>query len=625
VGRITRICVVAAVVLGALVRSAAAGEAAGGVGSTGALGRAVNFLRRMMDRYHESLDVYTEAGSGGNHFPCLARMPEQDSGAWIDVCATTTVHGGGTAIECGWRKGGCHWGGFYFLNGTLQPGQREPEQNWGDAEDAGLDLRGARRLTFWARGRDGGERVEFFCGGVGWSVDYRGRSVAPEAAHPDSLPKVSTGFIRLSREWRKYSIDLSGVDMSYVLGGFGWVVDGYRNRGRNEVVFYVDDIAYDLPRTNDLRFLTSFDTTGSLEGFDNVMRNVAFTYDNAVALIAFLAEGSEDSLRRARILADSLVYAAYHDRAVPGVRLRNAYMSGDLMAFPGWVAETGREAARLPNFWDCDQEEVFEDRVAVSTYAGNVAWAMLALLAAYQHLGGEQYLRCAADLGEWVVKTCRDERGAGGFRGGVEGWEPETSPVLWKSTEHNLDLMVAFYRLAELTEDRRWLQWAHEAERFVEAMWDPEEGKFWTGTGCDGVTVNTNVVPLDVQTWSVLAFGRGINGAAVCLDYALEHHTLQGGADFNRDRDGVWYEGTAQLALACLLLGREEEYRRYLACIERAQLASGAIPAASRDGVSTGFRVEVEGHPEWVYYHRGHVGATGWYLFARLRVNPFWF
>lgn len=156
-------------------------------------------------------------------------------------------------------------------------------------------------------------------------------------------------------------------------------------------------------------------------------------------------------------------------------------------------------------------------------------------------------------------------------------------------------------------------------------MWDPVEGKFWTGTLSDGATINTNVVPLDVQTWSVLAFGRGINRAVCCVDYVLENHALEGGADFNRDRDGVWYEGTAQLALALLQAGRVEEYEKYLRCLEASQLESGAIPAASRDWVSTGFKVNVEGHPDWVYYHRGHVGATAWYVLARLRVNPFWF
>lgn len=387
----------------------------GGSTATGTAERALGFLDWMMDRYHLYLDVYTDAGSAGNHFLCLARMPEEGSGAWIDVCFTGSVYSGGTAIECGFRQEGSHWGGFYFLNGVIDSGERTPRQNWGDVGHAGLDLRGASRLTFWARGRDGGERVEFFCGGVGWSVDYKGRSVEPVAPFPDSFPKASSGFIRLSSEWQQYSIELQGQDLSYVIGGFGWVVDKFRNRGHDEVVFYVDDIRYDLARTNDLRLMCSFDTRGDVGGFDNIMRNVAFVYDNAVALIAYLAEGSEESRRRAGILADSLVYAVYHDRATDGPRLRNAYMGGDLQAFPGWRATGKQGRARLPNFWDCGDQQVYEDRMAISTYAGNVAWAMLALLSAYRHLGETRYLECAEDLGRWIIENCRDERGAGGF------------------------------------------------------------------------------------------------------------------------------------------------------------------------------------------------------------------
>jgi hypothetical protein len=50
--------------------------------------------------------------------------------------------------------------------------------------------------------------------------------------------------------------------------------------------------------------------------------------------------------------------------------------------------------------------------------------------------------------------------------------------------------------------------------------------------------------------------------------------------------------------------------------MDAAQLQSGAIPAASKDGLDTGLG--------WVYYRRGHVGATAWYLSAKLKINPFW-
>ncbi len=603
---------------------AGVGVAGEGSGEGAPLERAVGYLAGAMDRYSHSFDVFNDVNDAGNHFPALAMMPAGAENVWIDVCCTNRPHRGASCIECGMRRGADHWAGFYFLNGVMDGEERYPRQNWGDVEGAGFDLRGTLQVSFYARGAQGGERVEFFVGGVGWSVDYRGRSIAPEAPYPDSFPKVSTGFIRLTDHWQKYTIDLKGYDLSYVIGGFGWVVDMYRNRGHDEVCFYLDDIRWEKERPGELQLPVSYETAPRIEGFDSIMRNASFTYDDALTILAFLALDTEEGRRRAGLLADGLVYAAHHDRCYEDVRLRNAYMAGDLKAFPGWKTCGRAAAARLPNFWDCDKGEVFEDRVAVGTYCGNVAWAMIALVSAYEHLGREAYLETAEELGRWVIANCLDERGAGGFTGGYEGWYNAPEKLTWKSTEHNLDLYVAFRRLAAADGDRRWLGYAAHAKRFIEAMWDPEEGKFWTGTGLDGVEINRSVVPLDVQSWAVLAFRRKINGGRRGLDYAEAHHACDGGFDFNRDCDGVWFEGTAQMAVAYELLGRVADAQRLLKRIEKAQMEGGAIPAASHDGLTTGFKIAVEGNPDWVYFHRGHLGATAWYIFARLGVNPYW-
>ena len=82
----------------------------------------------------------------------------------------------------------------------------------------------------------------------------------------------------------------------------------------------------------------------------------------------------------------------------------------------------------------------------MSTYTGNVAWAMLALLAYYDLQGGHQYLVAAERMGDWVERYCRDTQGAGGYTGGFEGWEPTPRKLTYKSTEHNIDLYAAFQR-----------------------------------------------------------------------------------------------------------------------------------------------------------------------------------
>ena len=175
---------------------------------------------------------------------------------------------------------------------------------------------------------------------------------------------------------------------------------------------------------------------------------------------------------------------------------------------------------------------------------------------------------------------------------------------------------MAFIRLYELTKKPKWEERALHAKRFVLAMWDEKEGKFWTGTEEDGVTINKAVVPLDVQAWAILVFKEEAQNYIRALRYAEEHHAVGGGFDFDTDKDGIWYEGTAQMSVAYNIVGERNKAGGLVDLIEKAQLPSGAIPAASKDGLTTGF--------DWRYFHRGHLGATAWYLFAKLGVNPYW-
>lgn len=48
--------------------------------------------------------------------------------------------------------------------------------------------------------------------------------------------------------------------------------------------------------------------------------------------------------------------------------------------------------------------------------------------------------------------------------------------ILWKSTEHNIDVYVAFTRLYEATGEKVWKDRALHAKTFVKAMWDETEG-----------------------------------------------------------------------------------------------------------------------------------------------------
>jgi outer membrane protein OmpA-like peptidoglycan-associated protein len=142
------------------------------------------------------------------------------SGAYIP-----THDGTGTPLKLHYKpKGTQGWSGIYWQN---------PANNWGErAGTAGYDLRGAKKLIFWARGEKGGEKIhEVRIGGI------TGR-------YPDS-DVATMGPITLTSAWQKYELDLTGKDLRHIIGGFGVFLSKSENHG--EVTLYLDDIAYEMP------------------------------------------------------------------------------------------------------------------------------------------------------------------------------------------------------------------------------------------------------------------------------------------------------------------------------------------------------------------------------------------
>ena len=230
---------------------------------------------------------------------------------------------------------------------------------------------------------------------------------------------------------------------------------------------------------------------------------------------------------------------------------------------------------------------------------------MIALLRYYRFQGGQPYLDAAQQLGEWIFSHVYDTRGVGGYAGGYEGWEPEPSRLLTQSIEQNLSVYVAFMGLYEATGEGVWRQRAMHAKGFIRAMWNPEPGFFWVGTEEDGVKINEKVLTLDSNTLSLLALGEGVTYGKGLSSWAEEKFRLQdkkclkgakgvvSGFDFNGDKDGIFWEGTAQAALGYQLLGKDQA-KGLLEDLERVQSsapnANGkGIVAACRDKVTTGF------------------------------------
>ena len=624
----------------ALALLSAGASLQGQIRPNGSSSTAANYVAGEVEKQSKLVAVYTDFCDGRNRYTQRAALnPGAKNMPVMDETAPSPF--GVSCIKVTYTLAKNDWNGFIFMTGKLPAGSIVPELDFGKT-NTGQDLRGARALKFKARGEKGGERVSFYMGGLA--------NNDPTAPFPDTAEKhFNNGtYASLSNEWRDFEIDLRGLNLSRIASGFGWVTNEPQNSGRSEIVFYLDEIVYefDAERTTPL-FLRSHEPV-SLDQDEAFINNFAYIYDNAIAAMILCYAGDYD---RACRIADAFVYAACNDRYYPPYILRNAYFNGDPRSYPGWQSVNKKEFALIPGFYSTAYKEWWEDRYAVSINTGNLAWVILALAEVYQNVPQKtDYLEVAMKLGDYVYANfySPDAEG-GGFTGGYEGWEPSTSnPVppnklTYKSTEHALDLYIAFKRLSELASnqtdiDRYKLASIH-ARTFVLSMYD-SLGFFYTGTEPDGHTINQDNLPLDCNTWGLLALWGDKEVAHLwdadkVLDFINGNFRNESGEGlrYSSSNAGSWMEGTAQYAVVLSLLGKTDEYAKLMAWMNDQANEDGSINAADRDPLYTGFNMTIASSDAdavdglksipWVYNKRGALGATCWLAFAQLRANPY--
>jgi hypothetical protein len=94
-------------------------------------------------------------------------------------------------------------------------------------------------------------------------------------------------------------------------------------------------------------------------------------------------------------------------------------------------------------------------------------------------------------------------------------------------------------------------------------MWDDTRGCYLAGTTSPNARNElSGELPLDCQSWNVLSRTNVLALHPQLLSDAETNFgcTFDGftGDDFNNDKDGVWFEGTAQMCVAYAVAGQPQ-------------------------------------------------------------------
>jgi hypothetical protein len=309
-------------------------------------------------------------------------------------------------------------------------------------------------------------------------------------------------------------------------------------------------------------------STGLVDSYRD-KSDICYSYDQAVAAMAFVARGDFAS---ARGVFDALA------------QLQNADGSWN----HSYACKTGTV-------------------LGAQRYVGSNAWIVLAI-AHYEKRSGDTVTYHV--MGESAVNWMRlFQQGDGGLNG---GYDANGAFINWASTEHNEDAYGGLNYFAYPSDGA-------EVKSFLDnVVWNPAQVRWNQGR-------NDPVDPLDVNPLGVSALGpAGVHPYQLSLNYAYSHHrNVQtwgrgrnrvpvDGFDFNSDHDDIWVEGTAQMAKALLLSGWTADSDYFLEQLLKTQSSSGGLPYSVKGTFNGDFTMS----------KNEAVASTGWLILAIENINP---
>jgi hypothetical protein len=384
------------------------------------------------------------------------------------------------------------------------------------------------------------------------------------------------------------------------------------------------------------------------------LESTSFTYDNAVSIHAYLLDRSRDSLARAEVLGQGLIYAQETNFPFNDGRFAQAYFVNHPSPSGAFITP-----AAFPFFF-------------YTSAVGDQSWAGMALAQLYRRTRDSSYLTAALNVANWIVTNTFNTLGPGGYSFGtnINQFNQSVPSTNGKSTEHNIDTYAFFTMLDKLTHHgaanngTSWKDLAAHALTFVTAMYNATDGYFYTGTLGDQITINPSPIPEDCQSWSYLALLN--NRFKHTIDWALANlQTTDTSASLNSkltgsesftgmvfdtaslaptiprsDRTAVWLEGTSHTIAALIarsVAGADSVHDRvqdlqtavkFVDTCESAQAQLGAGQTVNGAAIALGQGLvastsQMDTGFGFTYGPSKHIGATGWYLIAARGGNPF--
>lgn len=318
---------------------------------------------------------------------------------------------------------------------------------------------------------------------------------------------------------------------------------------------------------------------------DTLGGDIAQTFNNALAAMAFIATGEEE--RAARIL-DFFRDATVKDNE--DQFLQNLYYNGEARGFfqNAWLTE-GPDRKRLHCAKDSDR------------WMGDMAWLIFACKQFDARFNTDRYEGLVQQLFD-LLKSWYVPQGPGGYF--AHGWRKSDRYLHEDHGHHegNIDAYAVCRMMGDL-----------ETAEKIAAWLEPQ--------------LNRNDLPLDLYTWRVLAFApedaEVLNVLETVPGYkkALIFHDRKvvGFTAFITSDENIWSDGLGHISCAYHAVDNSEKARYYLE-----QLGLLIIPEAFNGETEYGIPFTARNTPgyEWVNTRQGFVSCAAWYLMAAQGFNP---